>query len=196
MEAEKKNGLLEVWAGVRDPRQAGKVEHNLVEMRAVAVAAVLAGADTFVEIEAWAKEKLDELQQYLKLEHGLALHDTYGRLFAAISADEFSAAFRRWVSQVLPALGAEEIWPSMARPVAAQARWAAHPCIWSALLQWSSRSGPARAKRRLSIAFYSGFVRHEECLTMKSGLNQTLSLLVSNNTIKPPGIAYPVDQRA
>lgn len=39
----------------------------------------------------------------------MALGHTFGRLFAAISADEFGAAFRRWVSQVLPALGAEEV---------------------------------------------------------------------------------------
>ncbi len=109
MEAERKSGLLEVWVGVRDPRQAGKVEHDLVEMRVVAVAAVLAGADTFVEIEAWANEKRDGLQRYLKLEHGIASHDTFGRLFAAINADEFATAFRRWVRQVLPALGAEEV---------------------------------------------------------------------------------------
>lgn len=109
MEAEKKIGLKEIWVGIRDPRQAGKVEHDLVEMLVVAVAAVLAGADTFVEIEAWATEKLDWLQKYLRLEHGIASHDTFGRLFAAISADEFGAAFRRWVSQVLPALGADEV---------------------------------------------------------------------------------------
>lgn len=109
MEAEKKIGLKEVWVGIRDPRQVGKVQHDLVEMLVVAVAAVLAGADTFVEIEAWANEKLDWLQPYLRLEHGIASHDTFGRLFAAISADEFGAAFRRWVRQVLPALGAEEV---------------------------------------------------------------------------------------
>ena len=109
MEAERKIGLTDVWVGVRDPRQATKVEHDLVEMLVVAVAAVLAGADTFVEIEAWANEKLDWLQKYLKLANGIASHDTFGRLFAAIDADEFSAAFRRWVNQVVPALGAEEV---------------------------------------------------------------------------------------
>jgi len=75
METEKKIGLAEVWVGVRDPRQAGKVEHDLVELLVVAVAAVLAGADPFVEIEAWENEKRDWLRQYLKLAHGIASHD-------------------------------------------------------------------------------------------------------------------------
>ncbi len=109
MEAGRKIGLAEELGGVRDPRQAGKVEHDLVEMLVVAVAAVLAGADIFVEIGVWANEKLDWLKRYLKLAHGIASHDTFGRLFAAVSADGFGVAFRCWVSRVLPAPGAEEI---------------------------------------------------------------------------------------
>ena len=101
--------LMDVWVGVRDPRQAKKVEHDLVEMLVVAVCAVLSGADGFVEIEAWAKEKLDWLRRYLKLERGIPCHDTFGRVFAAIDPGEFGAAFLRWVGQVVPALSREEV---------------------------------------------------------------------------------------
>ena len=75
MRAESKFRLVDVWVGVRDPRQSTKVEHDLIELLVVAVSAVLSGADTFVEIEAWAKEKLDWLRQYLKLEHGIPSHE-------------------------------------------------------------------------------------------------------------------------
>jgi DDE family transposase len=44
-----------------------------------AVNAGLVGADTFVVIELWAKEKLDWLRGYLQLEHGIPSHDTFGR---------------------------------------------------------------------------------------------------------------------
>ena len=57
METESKLRLMDVFVGLHDPRQARKVEHDLVEMLVVAVCAVLAGADDFVEIEEWAKEK-------------------------------------------------------------------------------------------------------------------------------------------
>ena len=107
METEDKLRLAEVFVSITDPRQPGKVEHDLVELLVVAVSAVLVGADTFVEIELWAKEKLDWLQGYLKLEHGIPSHDTFGRLFGLIDPGEFEAAFRRWVSSVVPALGAE-----------------------------------------------------------------------------------------
>lgn len=109
MEAEERVRLVDVWVGVRDPRQAKKVEHDLVELLVVAVCAVLSGADTFVEIEVWAKEKLDWLRKYLRLERGIPCHDTFGRVFAAMDPDEFGTAFLRWVGQVVPALAKDEV---------------------------------------------------------------------------------------
>lgn len=109
METEGKLRLADVLVGIRDPRQAKKVEHDLVELLMVAICGVLAGADDFVEIEAWANEKLDWFRQYLVLENGIPSHDTFGRVFAAIDANEFAAAFRRWVSGAAPALGNDEV---------------------------------------------------------------------------------------
>ena len=59
MKTEDKLCLADVFVSISDPRQAGKVKHDLVELLVVAVNAVLVGADTFVEVELWAKEKLD-----------------------------------------------------------------------------------------------------------------------------------------
>jgi len=101
--------LAEVFVGLRDPRQAKKVEHDLVEMLVVAVCAVLVGADDFVEIEEWANEKVDWLRQYLTLANGIPSHDTFGRVFAGLDAEAFAAAFRRWVSGLLPVLDKEEV---------------------------------------------------------------------------------------
>lgn len=109
METEGRLRLEDVFVGVRDPRQAAKVDHDLVELLMVAVCGVLAGADDFVEIEAWGEEKLDWFRRYLKLEHGIPSHDTFGRVFAAIDAEEFGAAFRRWVSSVVPTLEQDEV---------------------------------------------------------------------------------------
>lgn len=109
METEGKLRLAEVFVSVTDPRQAGKVEHDLVELLVVAVNAVLVGADTFVEIELWAKEKLDWLRGYLPLAAGIPSHDTFGRLFGLIDPEEFEAAFRRWVGAVLPTLCADAV---------------------------------------------------------------------------------------
>lgn len=51
----------DVFVDIRDPRQAKKVRHNLVERLIVAICAVISGADTFIEVEAWGNAKLDWL---------------------------------------------------------------------------------------------------------------------------------------
>lgn len=109
MQQADRPSLAEVFVSIDDPRQAGKVEHDLVEMLVVAVSAVLSGADTFVEIEAWATEKLDWLRNYLELKHGIASHDTFGRLFGLIDPAQFEAALRGWVGSVVPVLGAQVV---------------------------------------------------------------------------------------
>ena len=48
METESKPRLADVFVGIRDPRQAKKVNHDLVELLVVAVCGVLAGADDFI----------------------------------------------------------------------------------------------------------------------------------------------------
>ena len=109
METGSKLRLADVFVSISDPRQAGKVEHDLVELLVVAVNGVLVGADTFVEIELWAQERLDWLRRYLRLENGIPSHDTFGRLFGLIDPDEFEAAFRRWVSAIVPSLGTDAV---------------------------------------------------------------------------------------
>ncbi len=109
MQTESKLRLADVFVTIPDPRQAWKVEHDLVELLVVAVNAVLVGADTFVEIELWANEKIEWLRKYLQLANGIPSHDTFGRLFGLIDAKAFEAAFRRWVSGILPVLGAEVV---------------------------------------------------------------------------------------
>ena len=109
METGNQLRLADVFVTITDPRQAAKVEHDLVELLVVAVNAVLVGADTFVEIELWAKERMNWLRSYLRLENSIPSHDTFGRLFGWIDPDEFEAAFRRWVGAIVPALGADTV---------------------------------------------------------------------------------------
>ena len=100
--------------GVSDPRQAKKVRHNLVELLVVTICAAISGADTFIDVEVWGKAKLDWLRRYLRLEHGIPSHDRFCRVFAAIDANQFSAAFRRWVGAVLPV---KDNQPKLAEPI-------------------------------------------------------------------------------
>lgn len=123
-----------MFVTISDPRQAGKVTHDLVELLVVAVNAVLVGADTFVEIELWAKEKLDWLRQYLKLEHDIPSHDTFGRLFGLIDPGNSKLPFGNGSAGYCLPWERTPLSPSMARPAGAPGRWAPPTSIWSALL--------------------------------------------------------------
>ena len=70
----------------------------------IIVCGLLVGADTLVEIEFWAKQRQDWLQQHLRLPHGTPSHDTMGRLLSQMDRREFAAAFQRWVRGQFPRL--------------------------------------------------------------------------------------------
>ena len=97
-------GLPEAFSVIRDPRVKGRSTHDLVEMLVVAVCGVLCGADNFVDIEAWAEERLDWLRQFMKLEHGIASHDTFSRVFGMLDAQAVEKSFRQWIGALIPAL--------------------------------------------------------------------------------------------
>lgn len=101
--------LAKVFVTIQDPRSSRQVRHDLSELLTVAVCAVLCRADDFLEIEAWASERIEWLRGFLVLENGIPSHDTFGRVFAMLDPREFEAAFRRWVGMVIPALGTDQV---------------------------------------------------------------------------------------
>jgi hypothetical protein len=63
MKTEGRLRLADVFVSIPDSRQASQVEYDLVELLVASVNAVLTEADTFIEIKAWAKAKLDWLRR-------------------------------------------------------------------------------------------------------------------------------------
>ena len=101
--------LFDIFTCVTDPRYSHRVEHSLPDVLTIAVCGVLIGADTFEEIALWAQEKEPWLRQYLSLPNGIPAHDTFARLFGLIDPQQFEAAFRRWVAEVLPGLSPQVV---------------------------------------------------------------------------------------
>lgn len=85
---------------VKDPRIERSKRHKLIDIIVIAVCAVICGADSWVDIEMFGKSKLDWLRTFLKLPNGIPSHDTFGRVFAAISPEEFEKSFMEWVQAI------------------------------------------------------------------------------------------------
>jgi len=85
------------FSQVDDPRVVRTRDHELLDIIVIAVCAIICGADDWVEIANWGEEKLAWLRQFMPLEKGIPSHDTFGRVFGQLNAEQFQAAFLRWV---------------------------------------------------------------------------------------------------
>ena len=89
------------FKNLEEPRMERCRLHSLEDIIFLTIAAVLSGADNFVEVESFGIEKKEWLLKFLKLENGTPSHDTIGRLFAAIDADLFEQCFILWMQSVV-----------------------------------------------------------------------------------------------
>jgi hypothetical protein len=65
-----KLGILDHFSALQDPRQAWKVIYPLPEIMLLILAATMASAEDFVEIEEWGEEQLDFLRTFLRYRSG------------------------------------------------------------------------------------------------------------------------------
>ena len=93
------------FSHLTDPRTGNRKVHQLLDIVGLTIIAVICGADDFTAIEAFGQARLDWLRRFLRLPAGVPSHDTIGRCWALIDADEFEQGFRSWVAalvQLLP----------------------------------------------------------------------------------------------
>lgn len=90
--------FLEHFGGLGDPRQRGKVIYPLDEVLLLCLLAVLAGAETIVDIARFGDKKLALLRRFRPFVHGTPSHDQLGTLLASLDADAFQRCFVAWVA--------------------------------------------------------------------------------------------------
>jgi predicted transposase YbfD/YdcC len=98
-------GFIDAFADLPDPRVDRTKKHLLCDILVIAVCAVVAGADSFEEVERFGRAKHDWLKRFLALPHGIPSHDTFNRVFAALDRTAFAACFSRWAAGLCSAAG-------------------------------------------------------------------------------------------
>src|SRR6202162_6163588 len=90
--------FLKYFRDLPDRRQIGKVEYPLDEILLLCLLAVLAGAETFVDIALFGRKKLGLLRRFRPFAEGTPAHDHLGDILAALDAGQFQCCFIAWVA--------------------------------------------------------------------------------------------------
>ena len=96
MENTEKGALLEHFGELEDSRTP-RSRHGLMELLLTAIGAVRSGADNWAAVALWGRAKLEWLRKFLPFAHGVASHDTFGRVFALLKAAVFEQCFNGWM---------------------------------------------------------------------------------------------------
>lgn len=103
MDVEAPRGLLRAFAELKDPRVNRTKRHSLTDILAIAICAVICGADGWVQVQEFGDCKKKWFKTFLDLPNGIPSHDTFGRVFAALDPVAFEECFRKWVSALATA---------------------------------------------------------------------------------------------
>jgi predicted transposase YbfD/YdcC len=103
MDVEAPRGLLRAFADLKDPRVNRTKRHLLSDILAVAICAIICGADGWTQVAKFGRCKLKWFRTFLALPHGIASHDTFGRVFAALDPRAFEECFLKWITALATA---------------------------------------------------------------------------------------------
>jgi predicted transposase YbfD/YdcC len=94
-------GLAACFTELADPRETRRCDHQLIDILAIAVCAVIACAESWEDIELYGRSKQAWLKTFLALPNGIPSHDTFRRVFMLLDPDAFEACFARWAQSLM-----------------------------------------------------------------------------------------------
>jgi predicted transposase YbfD/YdcC len=106
------NGVS-IWScfrTLRDPRRSKRPKkHQLLDIVAIALCAVIAGADDWPQVVTFARERQDWLKGFLDLTNGIPSRKTFERVFAGLSPHGLQSCVLLWLHHCTTDLGLEHI---------------------------------------------------------------------------------------
>lgn len=101
--------IARYFADLPDPRVDRTKKHALGDILVIALCAVVCGADSWEEVEAFGEAKHDWLKGFLALPNGIPSHDTFYRVFARLDPQALGKCVAGWMTGVCEAAGLRHI---------------------------------------------------------------------------------------
>jgi hypothetical protein len=86
---------------VADFRLDRRKLHKLSDILMLSLCAVVSGAEDFVDMENYGKQKEAFLRQFLDLPNGIPSHDTINRVYNGLDEHKFGESLYEWSRELL-----------------------------------------------------------------------------------------------
>ena len=98
-----------IFSQIDDPRSDINKLHRLDDILLIGIIAVICAADTWKDMETYAKAKEDFLRSFLDLPNGIPSDDTFNRVFSRLDPEQFEQCFIDWVLSMVELTDGEVI---------------------------------------------------------------------------------------
>ncbi len=96
--------IIDFFSGLPDNRSCGgNKKHELIDIVAISICAVICGAESWEEIQQYGEIKEKWLNTFLVLPNGIPSHDTFNRVISSLDPLAFEQCFSNWVSSLIVA---------------------------------------------------------------------------------------------
>ena len=101
--------VMDHFRDLEDPRIERSKRHQLLDIVAIAICAVICGTDSWVYVELLGKSKEEWFRTFLDLPNGIPSHDTFGDVFSRLDPEQFQSCFVEWTQAVAALLPGEVV---------------------------------------------------------------------------------------
>ena len=103
------SSIFEHESQLEDPRVERTRQHQLLDIVAIAILAVISGADSCPALETFGLALLEWLEKFLALPNGIPSHETLARVFARLDPQQRKQCLGKWMENLAASVGGQVI---------------------------------------------------------------------------------------